>query len=215
MIQFIKIKCCHSTLPESLSWNFSNWFHSSSDDVNSVIKRNFHFHNSLESTFFSTAFPIIHNFFNTVDRCISQAYWCLIISLSLRRALPPQGLDADRGASAWFNQLPKYVAIIFIRCSIYSVDVCYLQWAMYSMCDAVVYAVSVTGVWIVVALKRAVCRCGHALGLHSRRGSVIVRRRGPQRRRTGGVPGGVYDRSGRSSLVWVERSSFFGASIWV
>jgi len=91
--------------------------------------------------------------------------------------------------------------------------VSYIQCVIYSMCEQrVVYAVSATCVRIVVALKRAVGHEGHALGLHSRRGIVFVMRLGPQRRKAGGVPGGVYDRSGRSSVICVERSVFTGAS---
>jgi len=87
---------------------------------------------------------------------------------------------------------------------------------IYSMCDRrVVHVGSAACVRIVVALKRAVGRGGHALGLHLRRGTVVVTRLSPQRRKAGGVPGGVYDRSGRSLVVCVERSVFTGASTCV
>jgi len=48
-----------------------------------------------------------------------------------------------------------------------------------------------------VALIRAGCsRDDHKRSRHSMCGSVVVTFRGPQRRRAGGVPGGVYERSG-------------------
>jgi len=85
----------------------------------------------------------------------------------------------------------------------------------YVGCPVRVYAVGVAVISFVVALRRAVCSRDYARGLHSSRGSVAVRRRGPQRRKAGGVPGGVYDRSGEWSLVCVAWSDFPWASTWV
>jgi len=75
---------------------------------------------------------------------------------------------------------------IYSVCVIYSVHVLYAAWIRRVVC-----VVSTACIRIVVALKRAVRREGHALGLHSSRGSVAVTRLGPQRRKAGGVPGGV------------------------
>jgi len=47
----------------------------------------------------------------------------------------------------------------------------------------------------VVALKKADVTRSYLLGLHSSRGSVVIRRLGPQSYRVGGVPGDVCEHS--------------------
>jgi len=63
-------------------------------------------------------------------------------------------------------------------------NVCLCMYRNYIQCGVFV-------MMFLVALKRAISLKNYFLGLYSSRGSVVVQRLGPQRRKADGVPGGV------------------------